>query len=87
MERGAATRGKVAKAIAGAEAIEIKATIPGRQIGQALVRFGLTTRNDEERYIYFFDTPGLDLLGAGIVARARKSSPARPGRRRTRKPA
>jgi hypothetical protein len=72
MERGAATRGKVAKAIAGAEAIEIKATIPDRQIRQALARFGLTSNNDEERYIYFFDTPKLDLLGAGIIARARR---------------
>jgi hypothetical protein len=72
MERGAATRGKVAKAVAGAEAIEIKATIPDHQIRQALARFGLTASNDEERYIYFFDTPKLDLLGAGIIARARR---------------
>jgi len=72
MERGAATRGKVARAIAGAEAIEIKATIPDHQIRQALARFGLTSNNDEERYIYFFDTPKLDLLGAGIIARARR---------------
>jgi hypothetical protein len=72
MERGAATRGKVAKAVAGAEAIEIKATIADRQIRQALARFGLTARNDEERYIYFFDTPGLDLLTRGVIARARR---------------
>ncbi len=72
MERGAVTRGKVAKAVAGAEAIEIKATIPDRQVRQALARFGLTASNDEERYIYFFDTPRLDLLGAGIIARARR---------------
>jgi len=72
MERGAATRGKVAKAVAGAEAIEIKATIPNEQIKQALARFGLTTRNDEERFIYFFDTPKLDLNSAGIIARARR---------------
>jgi len=72
MERGAATRGKVAKAVSGAEAIEIKATIPDHQVGQALARFGLTARNDEERYVYFFDTPRLDLLAAGIVARARR---------------
>ena len=72
MERGAATRGKVARAIAGAEAIEIKATVPGHQVARALARFGLTARNDERRYIYFFDTPGLDLLRAGIIARARR---------------
>ena len=72
MERGAATRGKVAKAMEGAEAIEIKATIPDHQIRQALARFGLTASNDEERYIYFFDTPKLDLLAAGIITRARR---------------
>jgi len=72
MERGAATRGEVARAVAGADAIEIKATIPEHQIRQALARFGLTASNDEERYIYFFDTPKLDLLGAGIIARARR---------------
>ncbi len=72
MERGAATRGKVAKAIAGSDDIEIKATVPHHQIKQALKRFGLTESNDEERYIYFFDTPKLDLLGAGIITRARR---------------
>jgi hypothetical protein len=72
MERGAATRGKVAKAVAGADAIEIKATIAEHQIGGALVRFGLTSKNDEERYIYFFDTPELALLSSGIIARARR---------------
>jgi hypothetical protein len=72
MERGAATKGKVAEAVSGAEAIEIKATIPNHQIRDALKRFGLTANNDEERYIYFFDTPRLDLLGAGIIARARR---------------
>jgi len=72
MERGAATRGRFTRAVAGADALEIKATIPDRQVRQALARFGLTARNDEERYIYFFDTPGLDLLGAGIIARARR---------------
>jgi hypothetical protein len=72
MERGAATRGKVAEAVSGADAIEIKATIPDHQVRDALKRFGLTAKNDEERYIYFFDTPRLDLQGAGIIARARR---------------
>ncbi len=47
MERGAATQGKVARAIEGAESIEIKATISDHQIDGALARFGLTARNDE----------------------------------------
>ena len=72
MERGEATRGRFAQAMAGADAIEIKATIPDRQIRKALKRYGLTESNDEERFIYFFDTPGLDLLDAGIIARARR---------------
>ena len=70
--RGKATQNKVARAVAGAEAIEIKATVPDHQVQLALARFGLTTRNDEERFIYFFDTPGLDLLAGGIIARARR---------------
>jgi hypothetical protein len=56
----------------GVGAIEIKATIADRRIRQALARFGLTSGNDEDRYIYFFDTSGLDLHGAGIIARARR---------------
>jgi hypothetical protein len=72
IERGKATKGRVARAVAGAEQIEIKATVPNHQIVPALRRFGLTASNDEERFIYFFDTPRLDLLGAGIIARARR---------------
>lgn len=72
MAREASTRGKFAEAMAGADDIEIKATIPDHQIRQAMARFGLTARNDEERYIYFFDTPRLDLLRAGIIVRARR---------------
>jgi hypothetical protein len=71
-QRGKATQGKVAKAVAGAEAIEIKATVPDHQVRAALARFGLTADNDEERHIYFFDTPGLALLAGGIIARARR---------------
>jgi hypothetical protein len=70
--RGKATQDKVARAVAGAEAIEIKATVPNHQVQPALARFGLTTRNDEERFIYFFDTPRLELLACGLIARARR---------------
>ncbi len=72
MASQSAARGQVAKLTAGADAIEIKATIPERQVAVALARYGLTEDNDEERYIYFFDTPALDLLAAGIIARARR---------------
>jgi len=51
MERGAKTQGRYARLLAGAEAIEIKATIPQQQVRAALKRYNLTTRNDDERYI------------------------------------
>ena len=70
--RGASTRGQVARKLAGVDAIEIKMTIPDAQIDAALKRYHLTVDNDEERYIYFFDTPNLDLCKAGMFARARR---------------
>ena len=70
--RGDRTRDRVARQVTGVDAIEIKVTVPDAQIEEALGRFGLTVDNDEERYIYFFDTPGLDLFRAGIIARARR---------------
>jgi hypothetical protein len=72
IERGAKTKGRYARAMSGADAIEIKATIPDRQVQSALARYRLTARNDEERYIYFFETPALHLLDAGIIVRARR---------------
>lgn len=72
MKRGTTTRGKVAEMVSGVGGIEIKATIPDAQIDKALARFKLSADNDQERFIYFFDTPALDLLKAGIVARARR---------------
>lgn len=57
----------------GADSIEIKATIPDHQIKAALERYGLTPKNDEERFIYFFDSPALELHTAGIIVRARRT--------------
>ena len=73
VERGVRTRGRVARAMTGADSIEIKATIPDRQIKAALERYRLTPKNDEERYIYFFDSPALELHEAGIILRARRT--------------
>jgi hypothetical protein len=70
--RGAATKSRVAGLVAGVDAIEVKATIPDHQIEVALDRYQLTVDNDEERYIYFFDTPSLGLFQSGIIARARR---------------
>jgi hypothetical protein len=52
---------------------EIKATIPQQQIKQFLKRFKLTIDEVEQRFIYFFDTPRLDLHGVGIIVRARRT--------------
>jgi hypothetical protein len=65
------TRGQVAKIMAGAEGVEIKATIPQEQIELALEAYGLQL-DDNERFIYFFDTPELELFEQGIIARARR---------------
>ena len=70
--RGAATRGRIARKVAGVDAIEIKATVPDGQIDEALNHYHLTVDNDEERYIYFFDTPDLTLYKSGMIARARR---------------
>ena len=72
MQRGAATKGKVASQMVGTETVEIKATIPTPQVQKALKRHGLDQNNDDERYVYFFDTPDLDLFQAGLVVRARR---------------
>jgi len=72
MQRGAMTRGRYARLMEGVEAIEIKATIPHKQVAAALTHYKLTHNNDEQRFIYFFDTPRLELLKAGIVLRARR---------------
>jgi hypothetical protein len=57
--------------MAGAEGVEIKATIPQHQIDPALEMYGLKL-DENERYIYFFDTPKLELFETGIIARARR---------------
>ena len=71
-KRGAATRGQVASKLDGVDAIEIKVTIPDHQIDSALDHYKLSIDNSEERTIYFFDTPDLDLFKAGMIARARR---------------
>lgn len=71
MERGAATMGQVARTMAGADAVEIKATIPDHQVDAAMRRYALD-QDDDERYIYFFDAPDLVLFKAGVIGRARR---------------
>jgi hypothetical protein len=67
------TRNQVGRQVAGVDAIEVKATIADNHIDRALARYQLTLNNDEERFVYFFDTPGLDLLKSGVIARCRRN--------------
>ena len=71
MATGEEVRGPVARSMAGAEGVEIKATIPQQQVEAALRIYGLE-RDTNERYIYFFDTPELELFESGVIARARR---------------
>ena len=71
-KRGAATKGRAANVVAGADFVEVKATIPPGQVAAALARYGLDPGKETDRYIYFFDTPDLTLLEAGVIARARR---------------
>jgi hypothetical protein len=73
MERGEAIRGRIAALLSGSDSIEIKATIPQSQVRVFLKRFKLNVDPEPRRFIYFFDTPGLDLHRAGIIVRARRA--------------
>jgi hypothetical protein len=71
-QRGAETKGRAAKVVAGADFVEVKATIPSRHVAAALKRYGLDPAKAADRFIYFFDSPDLSLLEAGVIARARR---------------
>jgi hypothetical protein len=71
MSDGEPIRGQVAKQMEGVGDVEIKATIPSGQVDDALRLYNLRL-DDDERYIYFFDTPDLEAFGQGIIARARR---------------
>src|SRR5262245_55518645 len=73
MERGTSTRGRMTKQVEGAGSIEIKATIPHKQVKLALELLGLKADTGRRRFIYFFDTPKLDLHRIGIITRARRN--------------
>jgi hypothetical protein len=71
METEEEIRGQVARTMAGAGGVEIKATIPSRQIDTALKLYNLEL-DGNERFIYFFDSPRLDAFEQGVIARARR---------------
>jgi hypothetical protein len=71
MADGVEMKGRVARIMEGAGGVEIKATIPERQVDAALKAYNLAP-SENERYIYFFDTPQLELFELGVIGRARR---------------
>jgi hypothetical protein len=66
--------GRVARATAGTDAIEVKFTVADRQERKVLERFELDRDEAERRRIFFYDTPKLTLLNKGVVLRAREKA-------------
>jgi hypothetical protein len=51
---------------------ELKVTIEPADIRRARYRLSLANAQGQQRQIWFFDTPALDLYGAGVILRARE---------------
>ncbi|HJS71211.1 MAG TPA: adenylate cyclase, partial [Acidimicrobiia bacterium] len=60
------------KLIGGADSVELKLTVPDHRLRSAADALDLDPLQAEIRQVVFFDTPNLDLNGAGLVARARR---------------
>ena len=72
MRDEAPARGRLSRLVAGADTVEIKATLASKRIKRGLAYFGLKERDGEQRIIFFFDTPSLRLFRAGLILRARR---------------
>lgn len=60
------------KLIGGADSVELKLTIPDHRQRSAATALDLDPLQAEIRQVVFFDTPSLELNGAGLVVRARR---------------
>jgi hypothetical protein len=73
MERPTAGRaGQAAKATAGTEAVEVKATVVDRDEARALRKLAIERKDGQPRRIFFYDTHALDLYRSGVALRARE---------------
>lgn len=59
--------------IGGADSVELKLTVPNADRRSTVEALGLDPLDSVLRQVFFFDTPGLDLEGAGLVVRARRT--------------
>ena len=66
-------RAELVRLIGGADSVELKLTVPDRDHRTTAQGLGMDPLDGYLRQIYFFDTPDLDLEGAGLVVRARRS--------------
>jgi hypothetical protein len=57
----------------GADRVELKMTVPDEDRFSTVTALEMDPLDAYLRQVYFFDTPGLDLDAAGVVARARRS--------------
>ena len=60
------------KLVKGSDSIELKLTLPQHAYRLAAKALGFDPLACQIRQVFFFDTPGLDLNAAGVVARARR---------------
>jgi len=58
--------------ISGAQSVELKLTVPDSAHRSTVAALDLDALDAQIRQVYFFDTPDLQLYGAGVVARARR---------------
>jgi hypothetical protein len=58
--------------VRGADSVELKLTVPESGQRSTLHALGLDPLAAQIRQVFFFDTPGLALNGAGVVVRARR---------------
>jgi hypothetical protein len=60
------------KADSASSRAELKVTIEPNDIRRARSRLALVNADSQQRQIWFFDTPALDLYAAGVILRARE---------------
>jgi hypothetical protein len=58
--------------VSSSDSIELKLTVPQESQRATNRALGLDPMDAQIRQVFFFDTPGLDLNAAGVVARARR---------------
>jgi hypothetical protein len=67
-----AEREELLSLLDGADSVELKLTVPDADHRSTVTQLGLDPLEAEIRQVFFFDTPGLALNSAGVVARVRR---------------